>query len=196
MYGDKAIELIKELDRSRGILPAYNEELIRQILAEMKYLVQQNHVDVRQAKDEEDPDTALARISPTIEFRHHCMERDKRCILAYLNNRLMRLKELRWEVGSVLPNSVRINLSETEVQWIQSYNQLLAGYMRSIGGVNLLQYMRPPKALYIEVRCLKDYGEFETRDGTIVLLKKNTQHSLPRSDCEALIRQGVLQHVD
>uniref|UniRef100_A0AC11D9S9 GINS complex subunit 1 n=1 Tax=Ovis aries TaxID=9940 RepID=A0AC11D9S9_SHEEP len=45
------------------------------------------------------------------------------------------------------------------------------------------------------VRCLKDYGEFEVEDGTSVLLKKNSQHFLPRWKCEQLIRQGILEHV-
>jgi hypothetical protein len=29
--------------------------------------------------------------------------------------------------------------------------------------------------LFFQVRCLKDYGEFEVDDGTSVLLKKNSQ---------------------
>lgn len=72
------------------------------------------------------------------------------------------------------------------------------------------------------MRCLKDHGEFEIDDGTVVLLKKNSQvreqeeraasgektgsghpdvrplcpqHFLPRWKCEQLIRQGVLEHV-
>uniref|UniRef100_A0AAQ4QPZ8 DNA replication complex GINS protein PSF1 n=1 Tax=Gasterosteus aculeatus aculeatus TaxID=481459 RepID=A0AAQ4QPZ8_GASAC len=45
------------------------------------------------------------------------------------------------------------------------------------------------------VRCLKDHGEFEIDDGTVILLKKNSQHFLPRWKCEQLIRQGVLEHV-
>ena len=27
----------------------------------------------------------------------------------------------------------------------------------------------------MQVRCLEDYGEFETDDGTVLLLKKNSQ---------------------
>ena len=27
----------------------------------------------------------------------------------------------------------------------------------------------------MQVRCLEDYGEFETEDGTVLLLKKNSQ---------------------
>lgn len=69
----------------------------------------------REAKESEDVAIALSKISPTIELRHHSMERDRRCILAYVYNRLMRLKELRWEIGSILPNAVRMNFSESEV---------------------------------------------------------------------------------
>ena len=28
---------------------------------------------------------------------------------------------------------------------------------------------------HFKVRCLVDYGEFETEDGTVILLKKNSQ---------------------
>ncbi|KAF3841629.1 hypothetical protein F7725_023580 [Dissostichus mawsoni] len=42
---------------------------------------------------------------------------------------------------------------------------------------------------------MKDHGELEIDDGTVILLKKNSQHFLPRWKCEQLIRQGVLEHV-
>ncbi|XP_005634230.1 DNA replication complex GINS protein PSF1 isoform X3 [Canis lupus baileyi] len=84
------------------------------------------------------------------------------------------------------------------VEWFNHYKKSLATYMRSLGGdegLDITQDMKPPKSLYIEVRCLKDYGEFEVDDGTSVLLKKNSQHFLPRWKCEQLVRQGVLEHV-
>jgi GINS complex subunit 1 len=49
--------------------------------------------------------------------------------------------------------------------------------------------------VYIEVRCLVDYGQLELNDGSILLLKKSSRHYLPRNECEELIRQGVLEHV-
>ena len=42
---------------------------------------------------------------------------------------------------------------------------------------------------------MEDYGEFETDNGETTLLKKNSIHLLPRSQCESLIRQGVLEVV-
>ncbi|XP_015452303.1 DNA replication complex GINS protein PSF1 isoform X2 [Pteropus alecto] len=113
-------------------------------------------------------------------------------------DRLLRIRALRWEYGSVLPNDLRFHMSAEEMEWFNHYKKSLATYMRSLGGdegLDITQDMKPPKSLYIEVRCLKDYGEFEVDDGTSVLLKKNSQHFLPRWKCEQLIRQGVLEHV-
>lgn len=110
---------------------------------------------------------------------------------------MTRIRDYRWQTGSVLPPVFRLSLCEQELQWFTRYNRSLATYMRSIGtaGLDLTQHLQPPKSLYVEVRCLEDYGEFEMEDGTVVLLNKNTQHYLPRSQCEALIRQGILEHV-
>ncbi|XP_074174102.1 DNA replication complex GINS protein PSF1 isoform X2 [Rhinolophus sinicus] len=113
-------------------------------------------------------------------------------------DRLLRIRALRWEYGSVLPNALRFHMSAEEMEWFNHYKKTLAIYMRSLGGdegLDITQDMKPPKSLYIEVRCLKDYGEFEVDDGTSVLLKKNSQHFLPRWKCEQLIRQGILEHV-
>ncbi|ESO91986.1 hypothetical protein LOTGIDRAFT_233274 [Lottia gigantea] len=112
-------------------------------------------------------------------------------------NRLENIKKMRWEFGSVLPADIKYNLCEQEIQWFNKYNKLLANYMRSIGdggGLDLTQDIKPPKTLFIEVRCLVDHGEFETQDGNILVLKKNSQHFLLRSECEHLIRQGILEH--
>lgn len=135
---------------------------------------------------------------PTISFRHAALERNKRCLLAYLYNRLERIRQMRWEFGSILPAEIKINLSNNEYEWFTKYSKSLATYMGTIGentGLNLTQDMKPPKSLYIEVKCLTDFGKFELDSGEIVLLKKNGVHLLPRSQCEVLIRQGVLQHI-
>eukprot|EP00106_Octopus_bimaculoides_P014012 XP_014781454.1 PREDICTED: DNA replication complex GINS protein PSF1-like isoform X2 [Octopus bimaculoides] len=112
--------------------------------------------------------------------------------------RLRNIQQMRWEFGSVLPAEIRYNMCEREVQWFNRYNKMLATYMRNIAGgigLDLTQDIQPPKSLYIEVRCLVDHGEFETQDGNIVVLKRNNQHFLLRSECENLIRQGILEHV-
>ncbi|XP_048585920.1 DNA replication complex GINS protein PSF1 isoform X2 [Nematostella vectensis] len=170
MFGDKALELIRELKRTMDAsLPPYNEDIVRQVLEEMKALFEQNQREVNATVAGE------SGLFSGVQVRHASLERDKRCLLAYLYNRMNRIKNLRWEFGSVLPDDIKYNLSEQEVQWFTKYNKSLANYMRTTG-LDLTQDMKPPKSLNIEVRCVEDYGEFETEDGTVVLLKKNSQN--------------------
>lgn len=193
MLAEKALDLLRELQRTLdGSLPPYNEDGIRQILEEMRALFEQNQKDVSATVAGENG------LFSGVQLRHSALERNKRCLLAYLYNRLEQIKKMRWEFGSVLPPEVKFNMCEQEVQWFSKYNKMLANYMRSIGGeggLDLTQDLKPPKTLYIEVRCLMDHGEFETQDGNILLLKKNSQHFMLRSECEHLIRQGILEHI-
>ena len=41
-------------------------------------------------------------------------------------------------------------------------------------GLDLTLQKKPPKRLYVQVRCLKDYGEYELGDGTSVILSKGS----------------------
>ncbi|XP_015522777.1 DNA replication complex GINS protein PSF1 [Neodiprion pinetum] len=191
MFGEKALELIKELERSAEGIPPFNDDGIRQVLEEMRILCQANFDDI------ENPTTDPPNYS-SVRVRHMAISRNKRCILAYLYNRLQKIRQMRWEFGSILPPEIKSLLSEPEVQWFTSYSKALATYMRSIGdnyGLNLATDVTPPKSLYIEVRCLVDYGKLDLEDGEVIFLKKNSQYLLPRAECEGLVRQGVLQHV-
>ncbi|GAB6025009.1 DNA replication complex GINS protein PSF1 [Chamberlinius hualienensis] len=164
MFGNNALELIRELNQNPDSLPAFNDEKFRQVLEEMQSLFEENQLDVA----------------------------------ATVNGKDGLFPSLRWEFGSVLPSNIKSNFSEAEVQWFLQYNRMLAQYMQSIGegrGLDLTRHLKPPKSLYIKVRCVADYGELETEDGTTVVLKKDTQHFLRRSQCEHLIRQGILEHV-
>ena len=105
---------------------------------------------------------------------------------------------MRWQFGPVLPVEIRSQMCEPEITFFNQYNKDLASYMREIGdgaGIDLTTDQSPPKSLYVLVQVLQDYGELETDDGSIIILKKNTQHFLPRNQCEPLIRQGILEHV-
>ncbi|XP_061823416.1 DNA replication complex GINS protein PSF1 isoform X1 [Nerophis lumbriciformis] len=241
MFCEKAVELIRELKRMNdGQLPAFNDDGVRQVLQEIESLYDQNQSDVNETKSDQRAD-----LIPSIRLRHCCLLRNQRCVAAYLYDRLLRIRALRWEYGSVLPASVRFHMNAEEVratcerltrmsttvshiyagcvqlQWFACYKKSLASFMRSLGGgggLDITQDMKPPKSLYIEVRCLRDHGELEIDDGTVILLKKNSQvsssstprlaspsqshaalfcpqHFLPRWKCEHLIRQGVLEHV-
>lgn len=125
------------------------------------------------------------------------VKRNLRCLLAYHYNRLRCLRTIRWEFGCILPTEIKVNMNVAESLWFSNYSTSLAKYMRSIGenGLDLALDLKPPKSTFIDVRCVVDYGKYELSDGSILLLKKNSQHYLPRTECEHLIRQGVFEHI-
>lgn len=94
-------------------------------------------------------------------------------------------------IGTVLLPLLLLLLQQ---QWLSRYSSLLADYMSSVG-LDLARYRSPPKSLYVQVRCLQDYGDFETEDGTTIVLARDTTHFLERSQCEKLIHQGIVEHV-
>merc|ERR1712038_2175212 len=117
MFGEKALELIKELQRTKhGSLSPFNEDGMRQVLEEMRALFEQNQKEVSEAIAGEQ------QLFAGIQLRHAALERNKRCVLAYLYNRVDQVRKMRWEFGSVLPQDVKYNLSEHEVQWFNKYN--------------------------------------------------------------------------
>ncbi|XP_054719554.1 DNA replication complex GINS protein PSF1-like isoform X1 [Uloborus diversus] len=190
MLGDKALELIKQLQRCDYLNPL-QDEVLRQVFEEMKALFEENQVDVNASISGE------MQYHAAVQLRHSVLLRNKRCVLTYLYNRLQMIRDIRWGFGAVLPADVRSCLSEAEVNWFNTYNRSVASYMTSIGGVgvDLFLNLQPPKSLYIQVRCLCDYGDFETSDGNTVVLSKNSTHFLQRADCEKLIHQGILEHI-
>ncbi|XP_018576496.1 DNA replication complex GINS protein PSF1-like [Anoplophora glabripennis] len=194
MFCEKAYTLVKDLSRCEDNLPPYNNELVTAVNNEIKLLIEENQEDAQTSTDESNTGTSLV---PTMKIRHAAVKRNIRCLMAYHYNRIKCLRNIRWEFGSILPADIKSHLSASEIEWFSKYSRTLAGYMRSIGeeGVNLAVNLKPPKALYVEVRCLVDYGKYELNDGSIILLKKDSRHYLPRSECEELIRQGIFQHI-
>ncbi|XP_017863249.1 PREDICTED: DNA replication complex GINS protein PSF1-like isoform X2 [Drosophila arizonae] len=174
MFGDNAFNLLKDLQRSSQTIPAFDDDGVRQVLEEIKAIFEEN---VAQASN-------------------YNSSGDRS--LWPLYERMQRIKAMRWEFGPIIPSDIKPALCEPEVQFFNNYSKSLAAYMRSVGdgqGIDLTGNLRPPKSLYIEVRCVENYGKFELDDGEVVHLRKNSQHYLPRAQVEPLVRQGILQHI-
>ena len=68
-----------------------------------------------------------------------------------------RLKKIRWEIGALLPNEVKNNISEDELEWFLNYSKNLSDYMNRLNdnkGIDLTLMRNPPKKLYIQVSFL------------------------------------------
>jgi GINS complex subunit 1 len=201
----KSFELVKELDvnfNNIHELTPYNEDNVRYCFEECRTLFSQNQIDVQPVLAGDNANL------PTIQMRHAALQRNKRCLLTYVYTRMNWIAALRFELATVVaPKHIRSNMSDLEVLWFQKYSKTLANYMKSVSqaaqltssngyGIDLTQYTRPPKSLFIHVRCLQDYGDLELSDGHSVSLLKNSQHYLLASDVQDLIKQGTLEHID
>jgi GINS complex subunit 1 len=79
MFGEKALELIRELQRNTdGTLAPYNEDGVRQVLDEMRALFEQNLRDVQATTE------GQQGLYAAIHLRHASLERNQRCLLAYV----------------------------------------------------------------------------------------------------------------
>ena len=110
------------------------------------------------------------------------------------------LKRFRWQLGQVaeVPDCIKSCLSEEELQWFSRYCANLGLYMRRLNsgnGLDLTVGHKPPKQLFVQVRCLLEYGDFDLDDGTTVVLSRGSTHYLQRSQCEKLIQSGVLEQI-
>jgi len=97
MLGERALDLVREAKRSQDVLGPYNEDKVRSVLQEMRELFEANEMEA--LKDN--------KAKAAMMLRHTALERNKRCLLAYLNYRVEKIRDMRWQFGAVLPSDVK-----------------------------------------------------------------------------------------
>ena len=71
---------------------------VRSVLQEMRELFEVNEMEA--LKDN--------KAKAAMMLRHTALERNKRCLLAYLNYRVEKIRDMRWQFGAVLPSEVKV----------------------------------------------------------------------------------------
>jgi len=201
LHAKKSAQLLRDLQRARW-LPPFNEKVIKEVAEEInndfrEFMSLTRMLDSDLAEDLEVPqDTAGGLMLYT-----DLMERNKRNILIYLNERLEKIEELRWEIGHMIPEDKLGMLSEAEKVYLYRYNDILDNYMRHYvpeckAGLDLTADVEAPEEMNVQVRVLDDsVGEILTPDSGVVRLQKGCQLFLKRTDVEHLIRAGKVEHV-
>ncbi|EWM29187.1 dna replication complex gins protein psf1 [Nannochloropsis gaditana] len=188
-FGLKGRELLQDLKRSDW-LPLYNEDAVSRCLQECQGHMAQIRPALAQEMTEVPPEYLVAL---TVHLQH--ILRNKRCLLAYMQYRLDKVRDLRWETGgAIIPTRLQRKLSAKESEFFASYDKILSDYMGNYPLLDLTGSTLPPKEICIEVRVLADCGEIMTDQGP-VNLERGTNHFLRRADVEGLIRQGFLLHI-
>lgn len=174
MLGTTAVDLLREFQaQSDAGLPAYREDVLQAVAAEVWQLYQRITALLSQGVALNDPTYA----APLLVY-HESIQRNKRCALAYLNARAEHIRALRWQAGSVLPDDVLANFGPQEERFFRQYDRLLGDYMAAID-LDLTADPEPPKDLFVEILALQDCGDIVTDNG-VVSLRKNTTHFVRR----------------
>ena len=175
-------------------LPIYDEEGLRSTLLEVVQLIDKTDPLARQVKELKKTNQYLP-VPQAVEFTYYaiCMRRNLRYLLSYFFHRLKKIRELRWETGTVIPEGIRNEtLNEREIEYFNQYSDALATYNNAVGFDFMSEALEPPRDLYVEVRVLKECGEIVTERGPVTLDLGST-HYLKRADVENLIRLGHLE---
>lgn len=208
MYGDLANKLVLEAQRTRHLrsrssdgykLPMHHEELVQGILKEVAQL-KKNSEYLKEQQLMGNLDDKVSRCQFFVTLL--CMERNKRCLLAYQKMRADILDQVAWDNNGLdlfteLKGSEQVssNLSHDEQEYLKEYLDLLTDLKSGeLADIDLSGSLTPPSDVFIDVRVLKDVGEIQTEYG-VFNLTKDSQFFVRQSDVERLIQQGYLQKI-
>ena len=164
-----ARRLLEQIERSsrnaEEPVGEFSDEAMSQLKAECAKLYSEvlRLMDGGDARVADLPDATKA----SLVVHHQRVLRNKECALFYLRERLGgALTRLRCEAGSNLPRNVRRHCSPQESQFNAAYDQLYQDFCRA-SRLDPRDSLKPPRDLYVEVRCNVDCGDVQTkrRDG-------------------------------
>lgn len=208
MYGDLGNKLVLEAKRTKQLyarsnqdvnLPMYHEDIIRNILKEVSNL-RKNTEYLKEQQQLGMLDDKVAKCQYFVTLL--CMERNKRCLLAYQRLRTDILDSMAWNNNGLdLMSSITFsqqdtnNLSHQEQEYLKEYCDLITDLKSGdLVDIDLSGSLVPPSDVFIDVRVLKDAGEIQTEYGVFNLIK-DSQFFVRQSDVERLIQQGYLQKI-
>ena len=122
------------------------------------------------------------------------MERKKRILYAYQNERCNRLEKYLWRHGNDLRDHIRENTSKEEIEYFKNYTNLIESYSQKAVSCNLdiMTTMEPPRELLVKLRVVEEIGDVFLPDIGSVNLAMNSVHFLKKADVEHFIKAGKL----
>eukprot|EP00428_Durinskia_dybowskii_P085100 CAMPEP_0170421360 /NCGR_PEP_ID=MMETSP0117_2-20130122/35854_1 /TAXON_ID=400756 /ORGANISM="Durinskia baltica, Strain CSIRO CS-38" /LENGTH=165 /DNA_ID=CAMNT_0010679899 /DNA_START=42 /DNA_END=536 /DNA_ORIENTATION=+ len=150
-------ELLLEIKRHQDSsgLPPYNLKVVRQCLDDLHRSFERLSEEVRASASDESPSIAAR---PSMLWHHACIQRQKRCLLAYHKHRLDTLKNQ--VIRHPTADTSTWSSNTAELDFCKSYQQL-----RQKQG--FLHHDTPPPVVAhsLQVRCLVTLGQVVLESG-------------------------------
>lgn len=166
--GQAGARLIADLKRAQW-LPHYDRATLRDVVAEMGELFKHLHHHLDLNRIEASAGEASEQRTCTITFLDTALRRNRQCVLAYINYRLEKLRDLAWQhIGrkEELPELIRERLDQDEVKFARQYNACLDQYMLDLNStgegsnqhdfkLDIMTDLTPPRDPVIEVELIE-----------------------------------------
>ena len=185
-----ASQLVRDL-KTAFWLPPYDTANVAKVIEQMVELHDRAKAEQEVPSfDSQDPRDTCAPMVLLL-----AMIRNRDLLVSYLRYRTQQIEQRRWDTtGSVIGDPRNI-LSEHEKTYEFEYNKLLAQYQAEFN-LDLSRDLEPPQDLMIKVYVPEDVGQFiGPESGANLDLRAGDEVFLRRGDVEALLRQGLVQHV-
>jgi GINS complex subunit 1 len=125
------------------------------------------------------------------------VKRIMRCILAYLNHRVKKIKEAYWETAGTIPQEKLDLLSNEERNFYIEYRKINTTYQSTFPiELDLTKDLDPPRSLFVEIRVQVECGSIVNADGDVIKLDRGATEYVRKSDVEHLIRLGHVVPTD
>jgi len=199
IHGRKAVQLLQDLKRARW-LPPFNDKVVKEVAEE----ILSDAKEIKRLVEQQDAEDSLENeVLIGLYLYDDLIDRNKRCLLAYLNARLEVIEQLRWEVGRMVPDEKLQKLHEAEKQYLNNYNDNLDKYMKRYvpnckHRLDITANAEAPEHQYIQIRMLRDDPQLDgivSNGSGLLRLRGGCQIMVLRSDVEHLLRAGKVEQV-
>lgn len=189
-------ELVGELKRSKRFLPSYNANGVKRLVESTNQVIQSTRDLVSQHRVNR---TLRPEFQTTLSAQNLLVHHNRRCGLAYLNDRSIRVRQLWWDSDGLIDPINRHNeivdaMSIEEKAFLQNYDHAIQEFMQSID-LELTTFYKPPRSLWCSVRVLSDAGSILSKDGSGMELRKGSMKRMRTCDAERLCRQGIVEQI-
>ena len=180
-------ELLLEIKRHQNSgLPPYNLKVVRECLDDLHRSFERLSEEVQASASHSQSESPSIAARPSMLWHHACIQRQKRCLLAYHKHRLDALKNQL--IGHPTADTSTWSTNAAELEFCKSYQQL-----RQKQG--LLHHDTPPPVVAhsLQVRCLVTLGQVVLESGRNVTLTKGSILYLPKQDVLEFLQDGTMQ---
>ncbi|CAJ1407314.1 unnamed protein product [Effrenium voratum] len=193
LHGRKAAQLLQDLKRARW-LPPFNDKVVKEVAEE----ILSDAKEIKRIFDQDSEESLENEVLIGLYLYDDLIDRNKRCLLAYLNARVEVIERLRWEVGRMIPEEKLSKLHQGEKEYLKNYNDSLDKYMKRYTPkckhpLDLTANAEAPEDMNIQVRILRPDPQLDgiaSNGSGMLRLRGGYQMMVKRSDVEHLIRAG------